>query len=47
MELKEWVTTDAQGLNTRVELLGLEKSNDLDSNLFKIQSLGPHRTTPN
>lgn len=47
IELKEWVTTDAQGLNTRVELQGLEKSNDLDSNLFKIQSLGPHRTTPN
>jgi outer membrane lipoprotein-sorting protein len=47
VELKEWVTTDAQGLNTRVELSGLEKSDDLDSNLFKIQSLGPHRTTPN
>lgn len=47
MELKEWVTTDAQGLNTRVELSGLEKSNELDGNLFKIQSLGPHRTTPN
>ncbi|WP_041321450.1 LolA family protein [Hyphomicrobium denitrificans] len=47
MELKEWVTTDAQGLNTRVELSGLEKSDDLDSNLFKIQALGPHRTTPN
>lgn len=47
MELKEWVTTDAQGLNTRVQLTGLQKSDDLDSNLFKIQALGPHRTTPN
>lgn len=47
MELKEWVTTDAQGLDTRVELSGLEKSDDLDGNLFKIQPLGPKRSTPN
>jgi outer membrane lipoprotein-sorting protein len=47
MELKEWVTTDAQGLDTRVELTQLEKSDDLDGNLFKIQPLGPKRSTPN
>jgi outer membrane lipoprotein-sorting protein len=47
MELKEWVTTDAQGLDTRIELSGLEKTDDLDGNLFKIQPLGPHRATPN
>jgi outer membrane lipoprotein-sorting protein len=47
MELKEWVTTDAQGLDTRVELTGLQKSDDLDGNLFKIQPLGPKRSTPN
>jgi outer membrane lipoprotein-sorting protein len=47
MELKEWVTTDAQGLDTRVELSQLVKADDLDANLFKIQQLGAHRTTPN
>jgi outer membrane lipoprotein-sorting protein len=47
MELKEWVTTDAQGLDTRVQLTQLQKSDDLDGNLFKIQPLGPKRSTPN
>jgi len=47
MELKEWVTTDAQGLDTRIELSQLVKADDLDANLFKIQQLGAHRTTPN
>jgi outer membrane lipoprotein-sorting protein len=47
IELKEWVTTDAQGLDTRIELSELVKSDDLDGNLFKIQPLGAHRTTPN
>ncbi|WP_246317225.1 LolA family protein [Hyphomicrobium methylovorum] len=47
MELKEWVTTDAQGLDTRIEVSGLVQTDDLDGNLFKIQPLGPHRTTPN
>lgn len=47
MELKEWVTTDAQGLDTRIEVTELDKTDDLDANLFKIQMLGAHRTTPN
>ena len=47
MELKEWVTTDAQGLDTRIELSQLVKADDLDASLFKIQQLGAHRTTPN
>jgi len=47
MELKEWVTTDAQGQDTRVELSGLQKADNLDANLFKIQPLGPKRSTPN
>jgi outer membrane lipoprotein-sorting protein len=47
MELKEWVTTDAQGLDTRIELSQLVKADDLDANLFTIQQLGAHRTTPN
>lgn len=47
LELKEWVTTDPQGLDTRVELTQLDKPEELDANLFKIQMLGAHRTTPN
>ena len=47
IELKEWVTTDAQGLDTRIELSELVKTDDLDGNLFKIQQLGAQRATPN
>ncbi|MFN0219855.1 MAG: LolA family protein [Hyphomicrobium sp.] len=47
IELKEWVTTDAQGLDTRIEVSDLVKVDDLDANLFKIQQLGAHRSTPN
>lgn len=47
IELKEWVTTDAQGLDTRIEVTDLVKTDDIDANLFKIQQLGAHRTTPN
>ncbi|MGE3066585.1 MAG: outer membrane lipoprotein carrier protein LolA [Hyphomicrobiaceae bacterium] len=35
MELKEWVTTDAQGLDTRVELMDLVTSEDIDQSIFK------------
>jgi outer membrane lipoprotein-sorting protein len=35
LELKEWITTDPQGLDTRVELVDLSKADDLDPNLFK------------
>lgn len=38
LELKEWVTTDAQGLDTRVELSEIEKSETIDAGLFKITS---------
>ena len=34
MELKEWVTTDSQGLDTRVELTEFAKADDLDPKLF-------------
>lgn len=47
LELKEWVTTDAQGQDTRIELSQLVKTDDLDGDLFKIQPLGPKRATPN
>ena len=46
MELKEWVTTDAQGLDTQIQLSQLVKTDDLDGNLFKIQSLWPKNATP-
>lgn len=47
LELTQWITTDAQGLDTRIEVTELVKTDDLDANLFKIQMLGAHRTTPN
>jgi outer membrane lipoprotein-sorting protein len=34
LELKEWVTTDSQGLETRVELTELSKVENLDPGLF-------------
>lgn len=37
LELKEWVTNDAQG-ETRVELASLVKGEALDAGLFKIES---------
>jgi outer membrane lipoprotein-sorting protein len=40
LELKEWVTRDAQGLNTRVEVSDLAKSVDLDGSLFTIKPVG-------
>jgi outer membrane lipoprotein-sorting protein len=46
MELKEWVTTDAQGQDTRIELSQLVKTDELDGNLFKIQPLWPKSASP-
>ncbi len=34
LELKEWITTDAQGLVTRVDLVEFAKTEGLDVNLF-------------
>ena len=39
LELKEWVATDAQGGDTRVEVSNLVKSEDLDIAMFKV--IGP------
>lgn len=38
LELKEWVTTDAQGLDTRLEVSSLVKTEEIDVALFKITS---------
>ncbi len=46
IELKEWVTTDAQGQDTRIQLSQLVKADELDGNLFKIQPLWPKGATP-
>jgi outer membrane lipoprotein-sorting protein len=35
LELREWITTDSQGLDTRVELSDLTKAENLDPGLFK------------
>jgi len=46
MELKEWVTTDAQGLDTRIEVSDLNKTDQLDAEMFKIQMLGKPKNVP-
>lgn len=46
LELKEWVTTDAQGLDTRIEVSELVNSDELDANLFVIQPVGPRLARP-
>jgi outer membrane lipoprotein-sorting protein len=46
LELKEWVTTDAQGLDTTVEVSETVKTDEIDANLFKIQQLGTKPSTP-
>ena len=38
MELKEWVTTDSSGKDTRVEVSNLNKTDEIDVGLFKITS---------
>ncbi len=38
LELREWITTDSQGLDTRVELTEVNKTNALDPALFKATS---------
>jgi outer membrane lipoprotein-sorting protein len=35
LELKEWITTDNQGLETRIELIEVNKAENLDPALFK------------
>jgi outer membrane lipoprotein-sorting protein len=46
LELKEWVTKDAQGLDTRVQVSDLSKSGELDAALFTIQAVGRPLGTP-
>jgi outer membrane lipoprotein-sorting protein len=46
LELKEWLTTDAQGLDTRVELSQLDKGEALDAKLFKIEAVSLNKFHP-
>lgn len=39
LTLKEWVTVDAQGLETRVQLSSLDTTEDLDPSLFKRENI--------
>lgn len=39
LELKEWVTTDAQGVETRVEITNVTKGEKVDAAQFKIQAV--------
>jgi outer membrane lipoprotein-sorting protein len=39
LELKEWVTTDAQGIDTRIQIADLASGTDLDAKMFKIQDI--------
>lgn len=43
MELKEWITTDAQNLQTRVELVNVDRKEELDPKLFEIKSVALQR----
>jgi outer membrane lipoprotein-sorting protein len=39
LDIKEWVVIDAQGLETRVELSDLNKTDDIDPNMLTAESL--------
>ncbi len=39
LELKEWVTTDAQNLDTKVELTNVNRTDEVDAALFDIKSV--------
>ena len=43
LELKEWITTDTQGLETRVEITELNKTDDLDPGIFKPPPIAMQR----
>lgn len=46
LALKEWVTTDAQGTDTRVEVSELNKAEDIDTTLFKIEPVSLNKFHP-
>ena len=46
LELKEWITTDTQGLETRIELTEISKVDNLDPGLFKPPPIALKRVMP-
>lgn len=46
LELKEWVTTDAQGLATRVEINSVAKGEAIEDTQFKINPVGLMKMQP-
>lgn len=40
LELKEWITKDAQGLDTRVEVAELDRTKEIDDKQFVIKPMG-------
>ncbi|MBN8912776.1 MAG: outer-membrane lipoprotein carrier protein LolA [Rhizobiales bacterium] len=46
LELREWLTTDAQGLDTRVQISELNTGEKLDASLFKIQAVTLNKFHP-
>lgn len=46
LDLKEWVTTDAQGVATRVEVASVSKGDTIDDGQFKIRPVGLMPDTP-
>jgi outer membrane lipoprotein-sorting protein len=46
LELREWVTSDAQGLDTRVEVGDISRTEEVDISLFKIQPMGLNKMQP-
>jgi outer membrane lipoprotein-sorting protein len=46
LQIKEWVTTDAQGLDTRVEVSQLVKGEEIDGKLFKIEPVSLNKFHP-
>ncbi len=46
LQLKEWVTTDPQGVDTRVEVSQLVTGEDLDGKLFKIEPVSLNKFHP-
>lgn len=46
LEIKEWVTTDAQGLDTRVEVSSITKGEEIDAKMFKIEAVSLNKFHP-
>lgn len=46
LEIKEWITTDPQGIDTRVEVSNLTKGEEIDPKMFKIEAVTLNKFHP-